>query len=161
MATIIVENGSIVANANSYVSEAELTTYATDRGITLTGTANQLLITAMDYIEQQNFKGNKLTKDQSLQWPRYNVWIDGFPVDDDEIPTLLKESQMEAALAVDSGNSPTSTVEQTVKREKLDVMEVEYMDGSTSVPFNRALEAKLTKLINGSAFGINANAIRA
>ena len=37
MATIVVEDGTGTnAAANSYVSEADLTTYAADRGVTLT-----------------------------------------------------------------------------------------------------------------------------
>ena len=39
MATIVVETGSGSTAANSYASEAELATYASDRGLTVTGTA--------------------------------------------------------------------------------------------------------------------------
>ena len=78
MATIIVEDGSVVAGANSYVTEAELTTYAADRGITLTAATDVLLIKAMDYIESLSFIGTKFSEGQSLQWPRSNVYIDGF-----------------------------------------------------------------------------------
>ena len=44
MASIIVEDGSLVTGANSYISEADLTTYATDRGIVITGTNSILII---------------------------------------------------------------------------------------------------------------------
>jgi hypothetical protein len=80
MTTIVVEDGSIVASANSYVSAADLSTYATDRGITINGTAAVLLIQAMDYLEQQDFQGYKYTDDQALQWPRGDVYIDGYYV---------------------------------------------------------------------------------
>ena len=47
MATIVVEDGTGTnAAANSYVTEAELTTYAADRGVTLTAATDVLLIKA-------------------------------------------------------------------------------------------------------------------
>jgi hypothetical protein len=161
MATIVVEDGTGLANSNSYASEAQLTTYAADRNVTVTGTAAVLLITAMDYIEQQPFKGNKNTKEQALQWPRFSVWIDSYSIDSDEIPLLLLEAQMEAALAVDAGNNPSGTVDRATKREKLDTLEVEYMDGARDQEFNRALETKLRKLLRVGTGGISAVTIRA
>ena len=45
---IVVEDGTgSNSAANSYVSEADLTTYATDRGITLVKSADQLLLLSM------------------------------------------------------------------------------------------------------------------
>jgi hypothetical protein len=161
MATIVVEDGTGLANSNSYASEAQLTTYAADRNVTVTGTAAVLLITAMDYVEQQLFKGTKNTKEQALQWPRFSVWVDSYSIDSDEIPFLLLEAQMEAALAVDIGNNPSGTVDRATKREKLDTLEVEYMDGARDQEFNRALETKLRKLIRVGTGGISAVAIRA
>jgi hypothetical protein len=161
MATIVVEDGTGLANSNSYASEAQLTTYAADRNVTVTGAADVLLITAMDYIEQQPFKGNKNTKEQALQWPRFSVWIDSYSIDSDEIPLLLLEAQMEAALAVDAGNNPSGTVDRATKREKLDTLEVEYMDGARDQEFNRALETKLRKLLRVGTGGISAVTIRA
>ena len=90
---IIVEDGSIVADSNSFVSEVELSTYAINRGVTLSGDTDSLLLKATDYLETLNYKGNRYTKDQSLQWPRSNVSIDGFSVDVDEIPEDLKTAQ--------------------------------------------------------------------
>jgi hypothetical protein len=161
MATIVVEDGTGLANSNSYASEAQLATYALDRNVTVTGAADVLLITAMDYIEQQPFKGTKNTKEQALQWPRFSVWIDSYSIDSDEIPFLLLEAQMEAALAVDIGNNPSGTVDRATKREKLDTLEVEYMDGARDQEFNRALETKLRKLLRVGTGGISAVAIRA
>lgn len=147
MATIIVEDGTGKTDANSYASEAELTTYAADRGITITGTNNQLLILAMDYIESQNFKGTKNTKAQALQWPRYGVYIDNYHVDNDEIPVLLKEAQMEAALSIDASVDPLANIERSVKKEKLDTLEVEYMDNANETTIIRKITNKLRKLI--------------
>lgn len=146
MATIVIEDGTGKTDSNSYASEAELTTYAGDRGITITGTNAILLIQAMDYIEQQNFKGDKNTDEQALVWPRYNVYVDNYYVDNDTIPVLLKEAQMEVALSYDAGNDPLATIGRETKREKVDVIEVEYMDGARSNPYLAAAMNKLAKL---------------
>ena len=160
MATIVVEDGTGKTDSNSYISEAELTTYATDRGITLSGTAAVLIIQAMDYIEAQNYKGYKLTDEQALQWPRGNVFIDGYAVDTDEIPVLLKDAQAEVCIGIDGGTNPLANEERATKREKVDVIEVEYMDGARNTTYLKAAETKLEKLIKAGSSGISAVAIR-
>ena len=147
---IIVEDGTLVAGANSYASEAELAAYADLRGIVITGIESELLITAMDYIESRAFLGTKKSVDQALVWPRNGVYIDGFLIADDAIPQLLKDAQMEAALAVEAGSNPSGSVARATKREKLGEMEVEYMDGAAAVTINRALSGKLSKLVYSS-----------
>lgn len=160
MATIVVETGAQIAGANSYVSEAELSTYAADRGITITGTNSILLIQAMDYIEQQAFIGYKLTETQALQWPRGGAYVDGYAIDQDEIPTLLKEAQMETALAFDAGTSPLNDISRATKREKVGQIEVEYMDSAASSTLVLKISNKLSKLITGSATGLSFKVIR-
>lgn len=149
MATIVIEDGTEVAGANSYASEAELSTYAADRGVTITGTPAILLIQAMDYIEQQNFKGEKNSNTQPLVWPRYGVWIDGFAIDSDTIPQLLKDAQMEAAISIDGSNDPLADIGREVKKQKLEGLEIEYMDGARQKTSNAKVDNKLRKLLKG------------
>jgi len=147
MATIIVEDGTQISGANSYVSAADFATYAADRGVTVTGTDTILLITAMDYIEQQNFKGNQLTSTQALQWPRCNVVIDGWYNVQTEIPQLLIDAQCEVALGIDAGNNPLATVGRETKQETVGPISVTYMQGARSLPYLSAAENKLRKLL--------------
>jgi len=154
MATITVEDGSIVSGANSYVSEVELTTYATDRGVTLTGSTDELLIKAMDYLDQQNFIGTKKTDAQPLQWPRSFVWIDGYSVDSDEIPTLLKNVQTVIAVEIDAGYDPLLAIPRKVKREKVASLEVEYADGSASKTITPTISNVLKKLVARSSTSV-------
>jgi hypothetical protein len=158
--TIVVEDGTGKTNSNSYISEADFTAYASARGKSNSGTISVLLITAMDYIEQQNFKGNKLTQAQALQWPRDSVWIDGYQLDTDEIPQLLKDAQAEVAIGVDEGNNPLAVQDRATKREKVDVIEVEYTDGARDSTYLVAAESKLTKLIKNGSSTLSAVAIR-
>jgi len=91
MATIVVETGSGSSTANSYISEAELATYALDRGVTLTGTSAVLIIQAMDYLESKMFIGTKSTDPQNLQWPRTGVEVDNFYMTLRLFPDFLKK----------------------------------------------------------------------
>jgi len=157
MATIV-EDGTIVSNANSYVSDANFATYASDHGITVTGVAAQLLLRAAIYVEQLQFIGAKKTKAQTMQWPRTSVNIDGFAIDSDEIPQLLVDLQCEVALAVDGGDDPLATVARAVKKEKVDVIEVEYSDSAAPFAYNlkiKALERKLTGTSGGMSFKVS------
>lgn len=72
---IIVEDGSIVSGANSYVSTADVRNFCSIRGITLPDSDDDvasLLILAADYISQfaANFPGERVSDDQVLDWPR-------------------------------------------------------------------------------------------
>ena len=144
---LIIEDGTGLSTATSYASEAELAAYALARGITVAGTDTELLITALDYIDSFNFIGDKYSSAQSLQWPRDNVYIDEFYIDRDTIPELLKEAQIEVALSIDGGTNPLSNVGRATKSEKVDVIEVEYMDSASETTYLTAAHAKLDKLI--------------
>jgi len=160
MATITVEDGTIVTGANSYVSEADFSTYATDRGITISGTAAVLLIQAMDYLEAQPFKGLKYSEDQPLQWPRYGVVIDSYELASDAIPQSLIDVQCELAIGIDGGNNPLANESRATKKEKVGDIEVEYMDGARNSTYLVAANTKIQKLLRSGAGGINAVAIR-
>ena len=144
---IIVENGTGVADANSYVSEADLTAFATSRGITLTQDEDILLLIAMDYIESLNFKGLKVERNQALQWPRVDVYYDNYYADSNVIPNELKNALMQCAIAVDQGNDPAQDLVRSVKRQKVGSLEVEYMDGSITSVKNRRILNSIRKLL--------------
>lgn len=147
--TIIVEDGSIVTGANSYVTELELTAFATARGVALTADEEVLLISAMDYIESLSFKGYKISRDQPLQWPRVSVIVDGFNLDSNSIPQDLKNGLMQCAIAIDQGNNPLQDAPRSTKREKVGELEVEYMDSASSVVINKKILTSLQKLLAG------------
>ena len=76
--TITIEDGSNVANANSFVTLVEARSYAEARGVALPVADDSLavmLIKACDYLEAQanRYQGEIANEGQSLQWPR----IDG------------------------------------------------------------------------------------
>lgn len=155
--TTIVENGTIVANANSYVSDAVFSAYAASHGVTVSGIPAKLLLNAAIYVEQLDFIGSKKTKNQSMQFPRNDVYIDGFIYNSTELPKLLLDLQCEVALAIDNGDDPLSTIARETKKEKVDVIEVEYAESSAPFVYNlkiKALERKLTVSSGGLSFTV-------
>jgi hypothetical protein len=61
-------------------------------------------------------------------------------------------------LAIDSGDDPLGTVERAVKREKVDVIEVEYANNAAPFAYNlkiKALERKLTSIRGGISFQVS------
>lgn len=150
-----VEDGSVVAGANSYASLADAATFHTDRANTAWTGADAVkqsaLIRATDYIEQKyanRWKGSPTDVDQSLSWPRYAVADN---VDSDEIPERLKQAVCILALeALSADLNPV--LGRAVKREKVDVIEVEYMDSALPEKSRPAIDGLLAPLLNGSAY---------
>lgn len=154
--TLIVETGSIVANANSYISVVDFQAYATARGVSIvSSTPEQLLVQAMDYIENLKYKGTKQTINQPLEWPRYNVWIDGYPFQPNTIPSQLTAGQCEVALAIDQGNGPLVDIPIKTVMEKVGPVEVHYSTGSSASVINKKMLYVLQKLLAGGANGGN------
>jgi hypothetical protein len=105
---LIIEDGSIVDGANSFVTAAQMAAYAALREITIpaaTATQEAHLILAMDYIigREQRMKGQRVTEAQPLPYPRYNVRFNGYYITGTHIPIELKNAQIELAIQV--GNS--------------------------------------------------------
>lgn len=141
---LIIEDGTGKADATSYVTVAEARAYALARGVTLPAddaALEALLMQAMDYLEAQRklYQGERTwpvgtlahPAAQALQWPRTGVLVDcRYELASDAIPAELKRAQMQAAMEAFAGISlMPSTDGRFVKREKVDVIETEYMTG--------------------------------
>lgn len=161
---IIVEDGSGVANANSYVSVADARTYAEQRGVTLPVSDDEVatqLIRAMDYLEAQAclYQGCKTSSDQALQWPRTGAYI-GCNQPENEIPSnvipkSLVSAQVQLAMAINAGFDlqPNVSPQDYVKREKVGPIETEYADPSSVgiMPTFTAVNALLAPLFGNCA----------
>jgi len=159
---LIVEDGSGLANSQSYVSEEDAREYAAGRGVELPAddsAISPMLISAMDYLEAQRarFQGTKTHPGvQALQWPRTGVTLDcSYLLPGDVIPVELKSAQMALALEVFAGRTlMPSSDGRAVKREKVDVIEREFMtatdlgQGGLPVPVFPAVDALLAPLFD-------------
>ena len=102
---LIVEDGTLVANANSYVDLATSRAYSAARGIVPRADDGELeadLILAMDFIEshRDKFKGWLVKETQALQFPRLGLYIDGFLFDFQDIPQPLRDLQSQLAVEI-------------------------------------------------------------
>lgn len=108
MPTIIVEDGSIVANANSYVDLDYVKAFADDRGVTLPNndtTLEQMIIKAMDYLEHVvGFSGYIVDDTQRLNWPRQNVYVGNLLQATDSVPTDIKNAVAQLVCEQVAGN---------------------------------------------------------
>lgn len=96
---LVIEDGSIVAGANSYASVAELVDFASSRGLTIpTSNADRelSLVRAFDYIELQRdrFLGHPTSSTQQTAFPRYGLRVGTHVIASNEIPWELKRAQL-------------------------------------------------------------------
>ena len=104
---LIPEDGSIVTDADTYAEATDLAAYAALRGITITAVEAEqeaLLVKAMDYLARYRgqWKGNRVSDAQALDWPRSGVYVDNRLLPSDEIPRELFYAQISLAVAAES-----------------------------------------------------------
>lgn len=154
---LIIEDGTGVAGANSYATVAQLEAYAQLRGLPLPADEaekERLLIRAMDYIEAKapDFSGTRYSIEQSLQWPRYGVFVDGHELLYNTIPSILIEAQCDiAANSVGLDLLPTQapSAKGAVTQETVGPVSVSYAQpapDARSLPYFPKAEALLSRL---------------
>jgi len=146
---LVVEDGSNVSGANTYVTLAEYKAWADARGITYPNddTTTQHIYRAMDFIERQNYQGRKANETQPLQWPRTDVMIDGYYLDANEIPKELKIALYEQINIDYLDYSKLETVDRRTISESIGDISVTYANNSSSKTDTPALTYALKKLI--------------
>ena len=121
--SLIIENGQGLDNAESYIDLAYLQTYATKRGLDITGITESNIIKAMDYFESAyQFKGTKLVETQALAFPRLINGVVEYPARVKNAICELTIKSKSAELLADSERLTTS--------EKVGEIEVHYSEYS-------------------------------
>lgn len=135
---IVVEDGTIVDGANSYITDDEFTSYCDNRGIDYSEDSDEraeLIISARDFIDytyRDKFQGEQVSRDQLLEFPRKGVSVGRFKIEINEIPRELKTAQIEAAVSSIDIDLYSDSDGTNVQKEKLDVLEVEYFQSGSS-----------------------------
>ena len=157
---LVIEDGTIVANANSFATDAEFKAYANIRNFNVPATQpdrEALLVLAMDYLasKESGMKGCRVSATQELVYPRSGVCTNNFTVASTDIPSCLKKAQME--LAIQSNESSlliTGTVQNLASFSLDGVISESYFSGGNweQVRTDRA-DAYLDPLLvnNGSS----------
>ena len=158
---LIIEDGSIVDNANSFATDDEFKTYANLRCMDVPATQparEALLVLAMDYLfsVEKKMQGCRVSIDQELPYPRSGVCANCFNIPSDTIPKSLKSAQMELALQANTSEILISQSVQNVSKEKLGELEVEYFSGGawSTVRTDRADAYLDPLLVNGGSNNI-------
>ena len=162
--SLVVEDGTGKSDAEAYASVADVRAYATARGVTLSeedSVVEALLRKACDYLEQNTFKGRKVSRAQALAWPRSDVEDPDYPgelLPTDEIPQRIIKAQCQAAIDAVSVELLPVSDGRLVSSEKVDVLEVSYEASSGTQP--RPVLTQVSSLIGpllstGSGFSLS------
>ena len=166
---LTVEDGSIVTNADSFVSLADARTLATALGWSLPDDdteAEAALRNGAQYISLQETSlcGSRVSADQELAYPRKNVRLYGFDVASDAIPKLVIKAQIAAAVEYGKGTDVrASTDGRAITHEEVTgAVAVDYSDNGVTgatVTITAAMDA-LRPLICGGNNGFQFSVTR-
>lgn len=155
--SLIIEDGSQVVNANSFVTDAEYVAYAElkDLAIGVNEKKREVeLFLAIDYLQalENSLQGYRSSSTQELIYPRQGVTLYGYVLASDKIPKELKDAQCEAAIYAKTGDLLINSEESNVSSFSVDgAISESYFKGgsSTRVRLDR-VKAKITPLLNDS-----------
>lgn len=122
--TLIVEDGTGLTTAESYVSVADATAYLTAYkaaadlatwNAASTAEQERALRVATQYVDAAygtRFPGSRLLDAMSLRWPRVNASdVEGYAIASTSVPTAVKNSTSEMALRVVLGDDLLAKLE--------------------------------------------------
>ena len=165
--SLIVETGSIVAGADSYISLVDARTMAALYGWALPATdpaAEIALRNGANYVGlfEPEMKGSRVSAEQSLAYPRKDATVFGFDISETSIPGRLQIAQIAAAVEIGAGLDPRASTDGRVVAS-------EQVTGAVAVSYfnngNTGATVRLTKAIdalkpllssgnNGSSFNV-------
>lgn len=164
---LIVEDGSIVAGADSYISLSDARALAAKYGWALPADdteAEQALRNGAGYVGLQEpaMCGSRVSAAQELAYPRKNVTLYGFPVAVGSIPSQVIRAQVSAAVEYGAGTDVRATNDgRATSLERVEgAVTVQYFNNGnngTSVVITAAMDALgplLCGMNNGSSFNV-------
>lgn len=174
---LIVETGGALADAESFISVADATTYHANRGnaawaLLTTAQQEEALRKATDYMEQvyrMRWAGYRTTGTQSLSWPRtlvpqpdapggYRQWP--FYYATDVVPNLVKLACASLALRAATTTLAPDLGRET-KTETVDVVSVTYKDVERPFVKYREIDNMLAVFFAPSSGDMNIGVARA
>ena len=137
MTTLVVENGTGLSNANSYVDVAEADTYFATHPFyadnwDALGSPDQenVLIAASSMLDSiMSWYGYIYSSTQGLGWPRTGVIdYENRVVASNAVPYAVKRATMELAVYISRGDPFAAASSTGVDRLKIDVIEIQFSD---------------------------------
>ncbi len=164
--TLIVETGSGLENAESYLSVADCDIYheAMNNSSWTGSTSNKeaALRKATQYLDSTyEWIGSIYSLEQALSWPRTNVYDAQGRDLANSVPVKLKNACAELALAALSADLVVITDNSNfVKREKVEGLEIEYVSGAPIDRQYRLVDKLLMDLFTSKTNGSTAKLLR-
>lgn len=161
---LIVEDGSGVSGAESYLSVALADAYWTYRNDSVwnayaTAKKEAALRAATQYIDATyKFNSTMSSATQALEWPRASFYgVSGRYYGGTEIPQSLKDAVAELAYewGVNGALLPTADRGNDIKRVKAGSVEVEYNSSAPTVKTFNFVSRLLSDLTKGGNSGVN------
>lgn len=178
---LVTEDGTGKADAESYCSVSDADAWHAGRGITLWATMQlaekeQALRRSTAYMLQRyrmRWKGVRTSSTQALDWPRYDVvreeLIEGDAVQvygsasayyaSNAVPAEVRNACAELAFKGAFGDL-LPDVGRLAKREKVDVIEVEYAENAPATTTYVSVENMLAPLFRRAGFGNSIKLVR-
>lgn len=166
---LIVEDGSGKADSESYMSVADSIEYHTKRGnvawlgLTTAEAKERALRKATDYMTgtyRTSWKGQRLSQAQRLDWPRWDVCVDGYPVSSTVVPPEVAGACAELALRVLTGELRPDE-EAQVTEVKIGPITEKYAEGSRQGRKFTAVDNMLGPFLKGGGSGSTIPVVRA
>lgn len=106
---LVIDSDPFSVSANSYVSLAEILTYITDRvpdeavltawSLLTTAQKSTYLVNATRMLDSScQWLGAKYSRDQKLDWPRVDVYVETYSLDVTIVPEAIKDATCEMAI---------------------------------------------------------------
>lgn len=153
--TIIVEDGTGKADAESYATVAQADTHLAARGKTswaalAEGAKEAALRLATAYMRRYPWKGQRIVATQALDWPRVGVRVDQFYIESDDVPLGVIQGCIELAYRA-STEDLDADLEQQVSSESVGPISVSYAPGSTAAKQYPAVDVLVARYVQGNA----------
>ena len=151
---LIVEDGSIVAGAESYISVTDADAYFLARSnaawAALDTTAKEAALRkGTDYMEARyRWRGERVSDTQALSWPRSCVYVDGVLLASDAVPEAIRRACAELAVRASAADLAPDVGAQ-VKSETVGPISVTYADGARQTDAYKAVDAMLGPYLKG------------
>lgn len=128
---LIIEDGSGIADAESYATTEQLADYAAKFGVTIPEdmlAQEALLRRSALVMNGMKWKGRRAHEEQALAWPREGVQVDGAYKRNNYIPREIFYGQLALATEIHADDlDPPSQRKGAVVRERVEgAVEVEY-----------------------------------
>ena len=138
---LITETGAGLAEAESYASVAAADTRCISLGLAawaaLTEADKEIALrraTLFMSTYRTRWAGRRVHQQQALDWPRYNVAVDGFVLPSTSVPIDVVNACIDLAVRAGSGEDllpDLDTGSNAIKKDKTGPLETEYFQNTT------------------------------